>query len=121
VCTERAEQAVILEGIGQGGPSEETKECAATMRRLTLHDGGIMVEGLEGKHKKPRTYSYSIMAGPLLGDARAGVSFSQNVREARGTIVRQTWVGRPAGLVELLFSSKGVNRVEVTEERIHAA
>jgi hypothetical protein len=34
------------------------------MRRLTLH-GGIMVERLEGKDEKPRTYSYSIVAGPL--------------------------------------------------------
>jgi hypothetical protein len=49
------------------------------------------------------------------------VSFSQNVREARGTIVWQTSVDPPVDLVELLFSFKGVKRVEVPEERIHAA
>ncbi|HEY7139866.1 MAG TPA: hypothetical protein VIE44_07205 [Methylomirabilota bacterium] len=48
-----------------------------------------------------------------------GVSFSQNVREALGTIVRQTSPDPPVYLVELLFSFKGVKRVEVPEERIH--
>ncbi|MFI5027209.1 MAG: hypothetical protein ACHQCI_10730 [Solirubrobacterales bacterium] len=48
-----------------------------------------------------------------------GVAFSQNVREALGTIVRQTSDDPPVYLVELLFSFKGVKRVEVPEERIH--
>jgi hypothetical protein len=52
---------------------------------------------------------------------RSGVSFSQNVREARATIVRQTSAAPPVYLVELLFSFKGVKRVEMPEERIHAA
>jgi hypothetical protein len=50
-----------------------------------------------------------------------GVAFSQNVREALGTIVRQTSTDPPVYLVELLFSFKGVKRVEVPEERIHPA
>ena len=50
-----------------------------------------------------------------------GVAFSQNVREALGTIVRQTSVDPPVYLVELLFSFKGVKRVEVPEERIQPA
>ena len=50
-----------------------------------------------------------------------GVAFSQNVREALGTIVRQTSPDPPVYLVELLFSFKGVKRVEVPEERIHPA
>jgi hypothetical protein len=50
-----------------------------------------------------------------------GVAFSQNVREALGTIVRQTSSDPPVYLVELLFSFKGVKRVEVPEERIHPA
>jgi hypothetical protein len=50
-----------------------------------------------------------------------GVAFSQNVREALGTIVRQTSADPPTYLVELLFSFKGVKRVEVPEERIQAA
>ena len=45
--------------------SEETKEGTATIRRLTLHGGGSIVERLEGKDDKKRTYSYSILAGPL--------------------------------------------------------
>ena len=50
-----------------------------------------------------------------------GVAFSQNVREALGTIVRQTAADPPVYLVELLFSFKGVKRVEVPEERIQPA
>jgi hypothetical protein len=52
---------------------------------------------------------------------RSGVSFRQNVREARATIVRQTSAAPPVYLVELLCSFKGVKRVEMPEERIHAA
>ena len=45
--------------------SQETKEGAATIRRLTLHGGGTIVERLEGKDDKKRTYTYSILEGPL--------------------------------------------------------
>jgi hypothetical protein len=55
----------------------------------------------------------------LSGLVVQGVSFSQNVREALGTIVRQTSAEPPVYLVELLFSFKGVKRVEVPEERVH--
>ncbi|MBI4241239.1 MAG: hypothetical protein HY613_05935 [Candidatus Rokubacteria bacterium] len=47
-----------------------------------------------------------------------GVSFSQNVREALGTIVHQTSADPPVYVVELLFSFKGIKRVEVPEDRI---
>jgi hypothetical protein len=57
----------------------------------------------------------------LSGMVVQGVSFSQNVREAIGTIVRQTSPEPPVYLVELLFSFKGVKRVEVPEERVHSA
>jgi hypothetical protein len=57
----------------------------------------------------------------LSGMVVQGVSFSQNVREAIGTIVRQSSSEPPVYLVELLFSFKGVKRVEVPEERIHRA
>jgi len=50
-----------------------------------------------------------------------GVTFSQNVREAVGTIVQQVSPNPPVYLVELLFSFKGVKRVEVPEERIKPA
>lgn len=45
--------------------SEETKEGAATIRRLTLHGGGTIVERLEAQDDEKRTYTYSILAGPL--------------------------------------------------------
>ena len=57
----------------------------------------------------------------LSGMVVQGVSFSQNVREAIGTIVRQTSPEPPVYLVELLFSFKGVKRVEVAEDRVHTA
>jgi hypothetical protein len=47
-----------------------------------------------------------------------GVHFSENVREALATVVRQTVSDPPTYLVELLFSFKGVKRVEVPEDRI---
>jgi hypothetical protein len=50
-----------------------------------------------------------------------GVSFSQNVQKALGTILQQTSADPPVYKVELLFSFKGVKRVDVPEERIHPA
>ena len=45
--------------------SEEAKEGGATVRRLTLHGGGSVVERLESRDDKTRTYTYSIVQGPL--------------------------------------------------------
>ncbi|HET6220939.1 MAG TPA: SRPBCC family protein [Dongiaceae bacterium] len=45
--------------------SEEYKEGAATLRKLTLHGGGVIVERLDGKDDRSRSYSYSILEGPL--------------------------------------------------------
>jgi len=53
----------------------------------------------------------------LSGLTIKGVAFSQNVQEALGTIMRVS-AEPPTYLVELLFSFKGVKRVEVPEERI---
>ncbi|MBI3456155.1 MAG: hypothetical protein HY002_10255 [Candidatus Rokubacteria bacterium] len=50
-----------------------------------------------------------------------GVTFSENVREAQGTVLKQTSADPPTYLVELLFSFKGVKRVEVPEQRIRPA
>lgn len=50
-----------------------------------------------------------------------GVTFSQNVREAMATIVQQVSTNPSVYLVELLFSFKGLKRVEVPEERIKPA
>jgi hypothetical protein len=54
----------------------------------------------------------------LSGMTIKGVSFSQNVREAPGTVVQQSSVEPPVYLIELVFSFKGVKRVEVPQERI---
>ena len=57
----------------------------------------------------------------LSGLVIQGVSFSQNVQRAVGTIVEQTSTAPPTYSVELLFSFKGVKRVEVPESRLRAA
>ena len=54
----------------------------------------------------------------LSGLVIKGVAFSQNVREAPATIVQQTSEEPSVFLVELLFSFKGVKRVDVPQERI---
>ncbi len=57
----------------------------------------------------------------LSGLTIKGVAFSQNVQEALGTIIQQIDGESPTYLVELLFSFKGVKRVEVPEERVRHA
>jgi len=47
-----------------------------------------------------------------------GVQFSQNVQEALGTVLEQTSTDPSTYRIELLFSVKGVKRVEGPEERI---
>ena len=54
----------------------------------------------------------------LSGLTIKGVAFSQNVQEALGTVVKQVSAEPSVYLVELLFSFKGVKRVEVPEDRI---
>ena len=57
----------------------------------------------------------------LSGLVIKGVSFSENVQKALGTIVQQLPTDPPTYLVELLFSFKCVKRVELPEERIKPA
>lgn len=47
-----------------------------------------------------------------------GVTFSQNVREALATVVSQVSTDPSLYLIELVFSFKGLKRIEVPEERI---
>jgi len=54
----------------------------------------------------------------LSGLVIQGVRFSQNVQKAQGTIVQQVSTDPSVYRVELLFSFKGVKRVDVPEERI---
>jgi hypothetical protein len=55
----------------------------------------------------------------LSGLVIQGVSFSQNVQKAIATVLQQVSADPPVYKVELLFSFKGVKRVDVPEERIH--
>jgi hypothetical protein len=57
----------------------------------------------------------------LSGLVIQGVSFSQNVQKAIGTILQQVSAEPPIYKVELLFSFKGVKRVDVPEERIRGS
>jgi hypothetical protein len=57
----------------------------------------------------------------LSGLVIQGVSFSQNVQKALGTIVEQASTAPPVYKVELLFSFKGIKRVGVPESRIQLA
>jgi hypothetical protein len=50
-----------------------------------------------------------------------GVQFSENVREVLATVVQQTSADPPTYLVELLFTFRGVKRVELPEDRIRPA
>ncbi len=50
-----------------------------------------------------------------------GVHFSENVREVLGTVIKQAAIDPPTYLVELVFSFKGVKRVELPEDRIQPA
>ena len=45
--------------------SEEKSEKGATIRKLTLHGGGTIIEKLDGLDPKERTYTYSILESPL--------------------------------------------------------
>jgi hypothetical protein len=56
----------------------------------------------------------------LAGLQAGGVLFHAAVTAAVGHIVRQTSTQPPTYLVKLLFSFRGVNEVEVPEDRITA-
>lgn len=57
----------------------------------------------------------------LAGLMIQGVSFAAAVTDAAGTIVQKTSENPPTYLVELLFSFKGIKKVELPEERIKPA
>ena len=80
--------------------SEETKEGAATIHRLTLHGGGSIVERLEGKDDKKRTYSYSIVAGPLpVAAYRATLHVEEN-KDGKSSQVEWSSTFEPSGASE---------------------
>lgn len=60
------------------------------------------------------------MSVNLAGLQAGGVLFHAAVTHARGVILRQTSQDPPQYLVKLLYSFKGVDEVEVSEDRIKA-
>jgi hypothetical protein len=58
--------------------SEERKDGGATLRHLSLHGGGLVVEKLERRDDHARSYSYKIVSAPLpIADYRAELSVAE--------------------------------------------
>lgn len=84
--------------------SDETQKGTSTVRTLTLHGGGTIVERLDAKDDKSRSYSYSILEGPLpVQKYQATLKVSENTDAAGCTV---EWAsefeasGAPAGDAE---------------------
>jgi hypothetical protein len=80
--------------------SEEAKEGTATVRRLTLHGGGTIVERLEGKDDRKRTYSYSIVAGPLPVAAYKATLHVEENKDGKSCQVEWSSTFEPSGAPE---------------------
>jgi hypothetical protein len=80
--------------------SEEAKEGAAMVRRLTLHGGGSIVERLEGKDDKKRTYSYSIVTGPLPVASYKATLHVEEDKDGKGCRVEWSSTFEPSGASE---------------------
>jgi hypothetical protein len=80
--------------------SDESKEGTATVRRLTLHGGGSIVERLEGKDDKKRTYSYSIVAGPLPVAGYKATLHVEETKDGKSCNVQWSSMFEPAGTSE---------------------
>jgi hypothetical protein len=95
--------------------------------RLVVTDWqGTGYDGYEDNNARKQSRTGGLMFQPnqrvtvdLSGLVIQGVSFSQNVQKALGTILQQVSTDPPVYKVELLFSFKGVKRVDVPEDRIH--
>jgi Polyketide cyclase / dehydrase and lipid transport len=84
--------------------SDEAKKGTGTVRTLTLHGGGTIVERLDSKDDKSRSYTYSILEGPLpVQKYQATLKVSEN---PDGTGCTVEWAsefepsGAPAGDAE---------------------
>ena len=80
--------------------SEETKEGSATVRRLTLHGGGSIVERLEAKDDRKRTYTYAIVSGPLpVASYQARLHVEEN-KDGKSCTVEWSSTFEPSGASE---------------------
>jgi hypothetical protein len=80
--------------------SEEAKEGSATVRRLTLHGGGSIVERLEGKDDRERTYTYSILEGPLPVTGYTATPHVAENKDGKSCTVEWSSAFEPAGASE---------------------
>jgi hypothetical protein len=101
----------------------KSPDDASRLPRLTLRPGIPLVtqttRGVLGEGLGLMFQSNERVTVDLSGLVIQGVSFSQNVQKALGTILQQVSTEPSIYMVELLFSFKGIKRVEVPEERIH--
>jgi hypothetical protein len=80
--------------------SEESKSGNATVRTLHLHGGGSLVERLEAIDQKARSYSYTILEGPLpVARYRSTLHVSEKA-DGRGCTVEWSSDFEPAGAPE---------------------
>jgi uncharacterized protein YndB with AHSA1/START domain len=80
--------------------SEETKEGSATVRRLTLHGGGSIVERLEAKDDWKRTYTYAIVSGPLPVTGYEARLHVEEHKDGKGCTVEWSSTFEPSGAPE---------------------
>jgi uncharacterized protein YndB with AHSA1/START domain len=80
--------------------SEEKKEGTATVRRLTLHGGGSIVERLDGKDDRKRTYTYSILEGPLPVAGYTATLHVEENKDGKSCTVEWSSAFEPAGASE---------------------
>ncbi len=80
--------------------SEETKEGGGTVRTLHLHGGGVIVERLESKNDRERSYSYTVLEAPLpVARYRATLRVSESP-DGRGCTVEWASEFEPSGAPE---------------------
>jgi uncharacterized protein YndB with AHSA1/START domain len=80
--------------------SEESKEGTVTVRRLTLHGGGSIVERLDAKDDRKRTYTYSILEGPLPVAGYTATLHVEEDKDGKSCTVQWSSAFEPAGASE---------------------
>lgn len=78
-------------------------------------------KGVRNTHNQEMFKEGQLVRVNLAGMQAGGVLFHAAVTDAIGNVVRQTSTEPSKYLVRLKFSFKGVNEVEVPEERVRAA
>ena len=79
---------------------EETKEQGATLRRLTLHGGGTILERLEARDETGRSYTYSIVEGPVPAKGYRSTISVRDRSGGKGCTVEWSSEFEPSGVPE---------------------